>query len=77
MSSTTHDRTATPTPTDTAAVCALVAAVGPRQAYAQLGLGRHTVDRIRGGLPVQRATLTHVRVALASLGLADGLGVQP
>ena len=29
-----------------------------------IGLGRHTISRLRGGLPVHRSTLTHLRMSL-------------
>jgi hypothetical protein len=54
----------TPTDTEIAAVRELHARVGLRRAQEILGLGRHTIERVRGGLSVHRATMIAVRVAL-------------
>jgi hypothetical protein len=43
---------------------ALVCRLGERQTLQQLGIGRQTLARILGGLPVHRMTWTHVRCYL-------------
>jgi hypothetical protein len=54
----------TPTNAEIAAVRDLLARVGLRRTQEILGLGRHTVERVRGGLPVHRGTMIATRVAL-------------
>lgn len=54
-----------------AAVRRLIERVGATGAYGTLGLGRHTVDRVIGGLTVHRATALAVRVALARIGTEE------
>lgn len=61
------DRLSTPTAAEVQTVSALYAAHGLVRAVALLGVGRHTLDRLRGGLPVRRSTLTQARVALGLL----------
>jgi hypothetical protein len=48
-----------------AAVTALIRRVGLMRAQRILGIGRHTMDRVRGGLPVHRGTMMCVRAGLA------------
>ena len=55
-----------PTEAEIAAVSALLARVGLERTVETLGIGRHTVERVRGGLPVHRGTLLAVRMALAT-----------
>lgn len=52
-------------PAEIAGVTALLARVGLVRAQQILGLDRHTLDRVRGGLPVHRGTLMCVRAGLA------------
>jgi len=65
----THARPshATPTPAEVAAVRDLLAREGLARTQQILGIGRHTVERIRGRLTVHRSTMIAVRVALATL----------
>jgi hypothetical protein len=53
------------TPAEIAAVTALVRRVGLTRAQRTLGIDRHTLDRVRGGLPVHRGTMMCVRDGLA------------
>ena len=56
-----------PTPDEIAAVRALHARVGLERTVQDLGIGRHTVERVRGGLAVHRSTMIAVRIALATI----------
>lgn len=65
MSHTTRPSHTTPTPAETAAVRALLAREGLARTQQILGIGRHTVQRVRAGcLPVHHGTMIAVRVAL-------------
>jgi hypothetical protein len=55
---------ATPTPTEVSAVSEIFAREGQVRTQQILGLGRHTVERLRGGLPVHRSTMIACRLAL-------------
>jgi hypothetical protein len=57
---------ATASPDEIAAVTHLIRGVGFLRACARLGIDRHTLDRVRGGLPVHRGTMMVVRAALAA-----------
>jgi hypothetical protein len=57
-----------------AAVRQLIGRVGAIRTHTILGIGRHTVDRVIGGLTVHRATALAVRMALARIGAEE---VQP
>jgi len=59
----------TPTQAEIDAVCDLLAREGLARTQTILGIGRHTVQRLRGGLPVHRGTMMCVRAGLAQ---ADG-----
>lgn len=52
-------------PVEIAAVTALIRRVGLMRAQRILGIDRHTMDRVRGGLPVHRGTMMCVRAGLA------------
>jgi hypothetical protein len=54
----------TPSADEIAQVRKLVEQVGAEGAQRILGLGRHTVDRIQGGLTVHRGTLAQLRNVL-------------
>ena len=56
--------TATPTAADAAAADSIYRREGLARATEILGVGRHTLERVRGGLPVRRPTLLAVRAAI-------------
>jgi hypothetical protein len=64
----THE---SPTADQTAAVRALVRRLGARQTQQALRLGRHTIDRILGGLTVHRGTIIALREALATVSVKE------
>lgn len=57
---------ATATPAEITAVTGLICRVGFIRAQRTLGIDRHTMDRVRGGLPVHRGTMMCVRAGLAA-----------
>jgi hypothetical protein len=57
---------ATPDAGEVAALNALYRAQGLDRTIALLGVSRHTLDRLRGGLGVRRSTLCQARLALAT-----------
>ncbi len=57
---------ATASPAEIAAVNALIRRAGLTRAQRTLGLDRHTLDRVRGGLAVHRGTMMCVRAGLAA-----------
>lgn len=59
------------TPAEIAAVTGLLRRVGLVQAQRILGIDRHTLDRVRGGLPVHRGTMMCVRAGLAQSGPSE------
>jgi len=53
-----------PTASESAAVAEMLDRRGLAATMAAIGLGRHTVQRLRGRLPVHRGSLTQLRLAL-------------
>ena len=62
----------TASPAEAAAVTALIHRVGLMHAQRTLGGDRHTMDRVRGGLPVHRGTMMCVRAGLAAQSTQPG-----
>lgn len=71
MSHATPEGLTTPTPAETAAVRLLLDREGLARTQELLGIGRHTVDRLRGCLPVHRSTIIAVRAALMAIGQSE------
>ena len=61
---TTRPSHARPTAHESAVVGEMLDRLGLAGTMTVIGLGRHTISRLRGGLPVHRSTLTHLRMSL-------------